>query len=263
MYTPNGGLFTATNFPLTDYLAFAYKITSFQVQTQVSGLPKWAAMDRFDIQARAEGNPMKDQMRLMMQALLGDRFKLVIHYETRRLPVFALVLDKPGKTGPQLQPYPDGSPCDPSIPTGTNSAPGPRQPVAGGFPAICGGYAAMQASVPGRVRTGARNVTIQIIADQFPGLGNGVDRPVVDQTGLIGKFDFWLEWTPELNGPVPPGSTFQPDPTGPTFQEALKQQLGLKLNSQTGPVDVLVIDRIEEPSPNWRRCFQLVREVKW
>ena len=71
MYTPNGGLFTATNFRLTDYLAFAYKITSFQIQTQVSGLPKWAAMDRFDIQARAEGNPTKDQMRLMMQALLG------------------------------------------------------------------------------------------------------------------------------------------------------------------------------------------------
>ena len=173
----------------------------------------------------------------------------MIHYETRRLPVFALVLDRPGKTGPQLQPYPDGSPCDPSIPTGTNLAPGPRQPVAGGFPAICGGYAAMQASVPGRVRTGARNVTIQIMADQFPGLGNGVDRPVVDQTGLIGTFDFWFEWTPELNGPVPAGSTFQPDPSGPTFLEALKEQLGLKLLAQTGPVDVLVIDHVEEPSP--------------
>jgi uncharacterized protein (TIGR03435 family) len=73
----------------------------------------------------------------------------------------------------------------------------------------------------------------------------GTDRPVLDKTGLTGEFDFIIEFSPA----VPPGSNFQPDPNGPTFQEALKEQLGLKLDSQTGPVDVFVIDHIEEPSP--------------
>ena len=73
---------------------------------------------------------------------------------------------------------------------------------------------------------------------------------MLDQTGLGGAFDFTLDWTPQLNGPTAPGSTFQPDESGPTFLEALKEQLGLKLESQTGPVDVLVIDHVEQPSEN-------------
>jgi uncharacterized protein (TIGR03435 family) len=78
----------------------------------------------------------------------------------------------------------------------------------------------------------------------------GVDRPVLDETGLTGKFDFVIEWTPQFDGPPPPGVNFQPDPTGPTFLEALKDQLGLKLVPQTGPVEVPIIGHIEEPSPN-------------
>jgi uncharacterized protein (TIGR03435 family) len=74
----------------------------------------------------------------------------------------------------------------------------------------------------------------------------GIDRPVLDKTGLTGKIDFTIEFTPD----VPAGTSFQPDPNGPTFIEALKDQLGLKLESQTGPVDILVIDHVEEPSPN-------------
>jgi uncharacterized protein (TIGR03435 family) len=210
-------------------------------------LPKFVMSDRFDIEAHAGGNPTKDQMRLMMQSLLADRFKLAIHLETRQLPVFALVLDKTGKTGPQLQPYPDGTPCDSSQATGTGAAGGgPPQLVGGVFPVICGGYAGMPSSVPGRIHVGARNVTIQIIADQFPGLLNTIDRPVYDRTGLTGTYDFSLEFSPE----VPPGANFQADQSGPTFLEALKDQLGLKLESQTGPVDVYVVDHIEEPSPN-------------
>jgi uncharacterized protein (TIGR03435 family) len=247
MYTPNGGLFTATNYPLISYIAFAYKLGTFQLTALVPLLPKWAMSDRYDIQARASGNPGKDQMRLMMQALLADRFKLAIHTETRQLPVFALVLVKPGTTGPQLRPYPDGSPCDTSAPTGTNTIPqGPPAMVPGGFPVICGGYAGMQPSVPGRIHVGARNVTIQIIADQFPGLLNSVDRPVIDKTGLVGTFDFSIEFTPE----VPAGANFHPNETGPTFLEALKEQLGLKMDSTTGPVNVIVVDHIEQPSEN-------------
>jgi uncharacterized protein (TIGR03435 family) len=76
-----------------------------------------------------------------------------------------------------------------------------------------------------------------------------LDRPVFDQTGLSGKFDFRIEFTPAFNGPAPVAN-FQPDESGPTFMEALKEQLGLRLVPQTGPVEVLLIDHMEEPSEN-------------
>jgi uncharacterized protein (TIGR03435 family) len=252
MYTPNGGLFTAQNFPLLSYITFAYKMNTFQVVSFAKLVPKWVLSERFDIQARAQGNATKDQMRVMMQALLADRFKLAIHAETQQAPIFALVLLNPGKTGPQLQPYPDGTPCDASIvstPTATGT-PSPSGLVAGQFPQICGGYANMRPSTPGRLKAGARNVTIQVMADQFPALANDPDRPVFDRTGLTGTYDFAIEFTPQFNGPLPPGVNFQPDPTGPTFLEALKEQLGLKLDPQTGPVDVFILDQVEEPTAN-------------
>jgi uncharacterized protein (TIGR03435 family) len=75
-------------------------------------------------------------------------------------------------------------------------------------------------------------------------------RPMLDQTRLSGTFDFILEWIPEVQGPLPPGADIQPDPSGPDFQEALREQLGLKLESQKGPVDILVVDHVEHPSEN-------------
>jgi hypothetical protein len=83
-YSPNGGLFSATNEPVGFYISFAYKLDYLQLQFVVLGLPAWANSDRFDIEARAQGNPTKDQMRVMIQSLLADRFKLVAHYETRQ-----------------------------------------------------------------------------------------------------------------------------------------------------------------------------------
>ena len=107
----------------------------------------------------------------------------------------------------------------------------------------------MQPSAPGRVNLGARNVPIGLLAVSLTGWGN-LDRPILDQTGLSGTFDYHLEWTPQFEGPVPPGASFQPDPTGPTFLEALKEQFGLKLEPQTGPVDIIVVDHLEHPSEN-------------
>jgi len=246
MYRPAGGLFRASNIPLFSYIAFAYKMDTYQLMTFAKDLPSWTTSNRYDIEARAAGDSTKDQMRLMMQALLADRFKLAIRSEIRQVPIFALILDKPGKMGPQLKPYPDGTPCDPTASAGTNAAQGLPSIVAGGFPAICGGYANMPPSVPGRIHAGARNVTIQIMADQFPGFGNSIDRPVVDRTGLTGTYDFSIEFTPEL----PPGANFPADPSGPTFLQALKEQLGLKLDSQTGPAVVFILDHVEQPSEN-------------
>jgi uncharacterized protein (TIGR03435 family) len=246
MFTPTGGLLSATNSLLSQYMIFAYKLTPNQLESVMTQLPKWATTDRFDIQARVAGNPTKDQFRMMVQALLADRFKLAIHYETKQLPVFGLVLEKPGKLGPQIQRHPDDSPCSSAIPV-----PGSTPTVAGGFPEYCGAIAGMQASAPGRIRLGARNMAMAMIATSFsiPQL-SGADRPIVDRTGLTGKYDWVIEFTPQLNGPLPPGVNFTPDPDGPTFLEALKEQLGLKLEPQTGPVETIVVDHVEEPSEN-------------
>ena len=107
----------------------------------------------------------------------------------------------------------------------------------------------MPPSAPGLARLGARNMSVAEIEDTVAGYGayGGIDRPIIGQTALTGVFDFSLEWMPaQASGcPIP-----QPDTSGPTFLEALKDQLGLKLVPQNGPVDVLVIDHIEELSPD-------------
>ena len=119
------------------------------------------------------------------------------------------------------------------------------------MPESCGSLAAWPAAgKPGRVRVGARNVPMTMITTSMNVPFTGVDRPVLDRTGLTGKFDFVMEFTPQFNGPLPPGANFQPDESGPTFLEALRQQLGLKLEPQKGPVDVIVVDHVEQPSEN-------------
>ena len=250
IYTPTGGYFSATGIPLIGYIVFAYKITNSQMQFLSPQLPSWISADRFDIQARAEGNPTKDQMRLMMQSLLSDRFKMAIHHETREVPMYALILSKPGSFGPQLQRHPDSSSCSSELPPPSSSAPAPGPTTAvSGLTVPCGGITGLPPSAPGRVRLGARNLTMGFIAGSNTLMSN-LDRPVLDRTGLDGTFDFLLEYTPEVRGPLPPGVEFQPDASGPTFQQALKEQLGLKLESQKGPVDVIVIDHVERPSEN-------------
>jgi bla regulator protein blaR1 len=243
-YIPTGGLLSAADFPLATYIGFAYKLTYSQRELLRPQLPKWATTDRFDIQARTDRTTTRDQMRLMMQSLLADRFKLAVHTETRQLPVFALVLDKPGKMGPYLVPFSLDTPC--ASPPGSGGSPTPPAKDDGWF-APCGAVGARLVS--GRVREAARNLTMVEIAGDLPVASwPPLDRPVFDQTGRSGKFDFRIEFTPGFNGPAPPN--FQPDPTGPTFMESLKEQLGLKLVPQTGPVDVLVIDHAEQPSEN-------------
>jgi uncharacterized protein (TIGR03435 family) len=244
-FSPASGLLNARNFPLAQYMVFAYKLTPDQFRSVQSQLPAWASNTRYDIQGRAPGTPTRDQFRLMMQALLADRFKLAIHFETRQLPVLALVLDKPGKMGPQLQKHPDDVACSTAPPT-SNSGPPPT--VAGGFPENCGAVTPVKPSAPGRLRIGARNVPLETFSTIITPQLTGVDKPVLDQTGLTGKFDFVIEFTPKISGPMPPG--FQPDPTGPTFADALKQQLGLKLEPQTGPVESVLVDHVEAPAEN-------------
>jgi uncharacterized protein (TIGR03435 family) len=244
VYVPSGGHFAAANFPLYTYIAFAYKLQGNQEQALRAQMPEWVLSEHYDIEARTDGNPAKDnkdRMRLMMRALLADRFKLAIHSETRQVPVFALVLLKPGKTGPWLQAHPENS-CKTDPPPAANQ-------IAGQFPALCGGLLPMPPA-PGRpVKFGARNVTMPFIANQLTAMGT-LDRPVFDQTGLTGNYDFALEWVPAPVGLQLPGADLLSDPTGPAFLDAVAEQLGLKLVSQKGPAEVLVLDHVEHPSGN-------------
>jgi uncharacterized protein (TIGR03435 family) len=103
-YSPTGGVFSATNQSLLAYILFAYKVWASECPKLVDALPQWVYTDKYDIEAKTDNrNPTKDQMRLMMQSLLEDRFKLAAHRETRQAPIFALVLARPGRLGPQLK----------------------------------------------------------------------------------------------------------------------------------------------------------------
>jgi len=232
-YAETGGRLSA-DFSLLTYITFAYKLalTREQRQAMIAHLPKWVAEDRFNIQAKAaEASPTKDQMRLMMQALLADRFQLAVHFETQEIPLLALVLVKPGKLGPQLRPHSEGPSCDAAPPPGV-------------FPPKCH---VMILDV-GRVAIGAsRDTTMPLIAGALAPMGQ-LARPVVDRTGLTGSFDFTLEWSPDIP-PQAPGEP-APDAQGPSFQEALREQLGLKLEPTKGPQPILIVDKVEKPSEN-------------
>jgi uncharacterized protein (TIGR03435 family) len=246
-----GGRFTATNVPLRMLIRNAYQLQDFQIV----GGPDWLSTDRFDVIAKAEegagdafraaqsGEPSRGQ--LMLRALLAERFKLVAHTENREMPIFALVLARSdGKLGPQLQ----KSTTDCTGPAagrgrGQMPPPGPPQP---GERLPCGIRVA-----PGNMSVGGSS-----LAQFASSLGMFVGRIVVDRTGLDGTYDFNLTWTPDQIANRPPGAPdplvngVPIDPNGPSIFTAVQEQLGLKLDSQKGPVSVLVIDRADHPVEN-------------
>ncbi len=239
---PRGGVFFA-DFQLDTYIGFAYKLWLSPEESKAlkASLPKWAATDHFTIQARAAGNPTKDQMRLMVQSLLADRFKLAIHFEKQQMAVLGLTLVKPGKTGPKLMLHADGPPCD--VPA-EKLADRPAWKEGDVFPPYCNGTVLRQASHH-RYLLGARDTPMSLVAAALASLGRQ-GRPLVDETGLVGKVDYTIEWLPEPSA----GKEPEADAEGPTFLEALKEQLGLKLEPMKVEMDVLVVDHVEEPSEN-------------
>ncbi len=241
VYVRNGGYFSARGFPLSTYLMFAYKVIGNQAQYLLPQLPDWAKTDPYDIEARAQSDPGKDGMRLAMRALLADRFGLATHYEDRDVPMLAFLLAHNGKTGPQLQAHVENSPCP------TEASP-ESSGVVNGKPALCNGIFPLPPSAPGRLRFGGRNVTLAFLADTFSG---ALGRPMIDRTGLGGSFDFTLEFTAERTGAAaPPAGETPADDRSPTYDEALRDQLGIKLQSTTGSIKILKIDRIQRPAEN-------------
>jgi uncharacterized protein (TIGR03435 family) len=244
---PPKGLLTA-NAAVGNYIIFAYKIFDVTQMHQLSEhLPGWARTEDYVIEARAEGAPTRDQIRLMMQSLLADRFHLALHIESRPLPVYALVLAQPGATGPQLKLHPADTPCP--VPSNDATDAVPAKPAANAVPPPVCGMTTWRVGNQRHIRM--INVTMEQIAGLLDGvgtlLGDMGQRTLVDQTGLTGRYDFDLEFLPERIGA---SSSTDSDAFGPSVVEALKNQLGLRLVKQTAPVNVYVADRIERPSEN-------------
>jgi len=252
-----GGRFTATNVTLRMMIRNAYQLQEFQI----TGGPSWIADERFDIVAKAEtGDQMGDPFRaeqtgqpsrgqLMIRALLAERFKLVVHNEEKEMPIYALVPARSdGKLGPQLK----ASEVDCAAIVAAARARGGRGPIGpppdpgrGGPPPQCG------------IRIGPGNMAVggSPMSQVATSLSMFAGRIVVDKTGLAGSYDFTLAWTPDQMpgaGQRPPGAPEPPpiDPNGPSLFTAVQEQLGLKLDSQRGPVAMLVIDRAERPTEN-------------
>jgi uncharacterized protein (TIGR03435 family) len=235
--TEPSGRVNVTNMPLKEMIVLAWRIQPFQI----SGGPGWFESARYDISAKPEDGAKRTDIPLMLQGLLADRFQLKFHREAKEAPIYGLVLsNKDGKLGARLVAAKEGS-CTPIDPTRPPPPPEPGKPPSLG----CGGM------IMGR---GAVMATSVPLSQLPPVLSRILGRMVVDKTGLNGNFDINLEWTPDESqalqfqpeGPRPPPS----DAAGPTIFTALQEQLGLKLESQKGPVDMFVIDRVEKPSEN-------------
>jgi uncharacterized protein (TIGR03435 family) len=216
------------NATLKRMMATAYQVPVFQI----SGGPKWADSDRFDIEAKAE-DPKTGyiQLRLMMQSLLEDRFRLKLHRETRESSVYLLVATK---SGPKMTPS-----ADQTTPDATVSPSSPTEgPTRGGV-------------LIGRGLLMTNATTMAVLAKM---LTSELGRPVLDQTNLKSRFDLRLRWTPDaLSDAASPDGTDDPYASGtdlPGLFTALREQLGIEVKSARGPVEFLVIDSAEKPSPN-------------
>jgi len=221
--------FSAENVPLRELIRYAYQQPDFQLVN----VPAWAASERFDVRARTgDVSPSisagEAPDRLMLRALLADRFKLAIHAETREVPTYALVRSRR-----------DGQPGPARRATETDCA-ALKEASRGAPPVVNDG-----------LRCGFRNngtglfVANALDMSAFARFLSGqVQRVVFDRTGLKGEWDFRLTWTPARLQDAGAQSD------GPSLFTALQEQLGLKLDSTKGPVDVLVIDGVERPTPD-------------
>lgn len=216
------GSFTASNVTAHQLIIYAYRMRPFQL----AGGPGWISSDRFDIQARPPETAKPDNA-AMTRALLRDRFKLVAHTEVRpQEQIYALVLARPdGRLGPNIET---------STLNCAASQPGAVSP--------CGINSSINDTVGRMIGTG------QSMEGLVNALGSfGLSRMVLDRTGLNGGFDFELHWTPD--GLRSPSTPLQAN-DAPSIFAALQEQLGLRLESQRGPVEFLVVDSIDQPTPD-------------
>ena len=229
-----GGQFHAV-LTLHDLVQVAYGTPLALLPSQVIGGPAWVASERFEIVAKASGlanapSGGRDELQAMLRTLMADRFHLLIKRESRELPIFNLVLDKAdGNLGPRIH-REDGQ-CV-AMSAAVKEAVDPSR--------WCG----FRRFAPGAVS--ARGMTLDEFASGISTRAD-IQRVVRNRTGLAGKFDLDLEYTPDTGVPGDPQSA---PASGAGLPTAMKEQLGLRLESTKGPVDVLVIDHVERPTPD-------------
>jgi len=246
MVRPHGGGLTTENAPLRLLMQNAYGVQAFQI----SGGPSWIQSDGYNIEAKGDGKASHAQVLLMLRSLLEDRFQLKVHRETKELPVYALAVTR---SGSKLQQAKNGT-CVPRNPNEDlpplRAAPGQPAP---GYPCGRVGVSAESFGVRMQGETVAMPEFIRM-------LSMVVGRPVLDRTGFADTFDLRLDFTPDeavaglpraVGAGESGGTAAAADPAGPpNIFAAIQEQLGLKLESTKGPVEVLVIDHVERPSQN-------------
>lgn len=199
---------TLTNNPLESIIRYAYSVQPFRLE----GVPSWTQDERFDIAAKAAGPITDEQRRLMMRALLVERFRLKAHFETREKTIYVMTLARADKQlGPGLKPRPE---C------GTSQCPS-------------GGTGRSDSIM-------MRAITLATLANGMLSVVRG--ELVQDETGVPGVFDVEMSWRPE--------ASTDPDDARPAFVTAMREQLGLKLEPMRRPVEVLVVERIDRPTPD-------------
>jgi uncharacterized protein (TIGR03435 family) len=194
--------------------------------SQFVGAPDWLSSETWSVDARAEGNPTREELMLMLQSLLEERFHLSVHHESREMPVYALTV---ARNGPKL-PAPREGAC---------ATPVPGQPEPAAPPC---GRVRISMSREGTVMEGGKAAVSELARVLAIPLG----RPIVDRTALTGAYDIRLQFTDDASGDTSPNA----DATTSGIFTAIQEQLGLKLTSARASVDVLVIDRIERPTAN-------------
>ena len=271
--SPDPGQITYTNVSMKNLLMTAYNVKGYQV----SG-PAWLDGERYDIVAKIPKGATKEEFQMMLQNMLAERFKLKLHRESKDLPIYALVVAKSGlkmKESPKDEPAPDAANGGPGSGPGPNAGEPQIKIGKDGMPQMpAGGRGGrgmmMMMNNGGKMRLQANKQPVTAIAEM---LGNQLGRPVVDQTGLTANYDYTLEFAPEDSmhpmGMMPPpsspdgggggggggggmaGPSNSSDTGGPSLMTALPEQLGLKLESKKGPIDLLVIDGLEKvPTEN-------------
>lgn len=206
--------FVAKGYTLKFMVAAAYNVPP----RVIAGGPAWVDSDRYDILASTpgDGRPTLDQQMAMLRTLLSDRFHLAIHRESREMSVYELTV---GKRGARL----------------AESTAADAQPIL------------VNRVFPGRIQLPARNATMAQFASMLQ--RSVFDRPVVDKTGLTGRYDFDLEWTPDetqFDGRLPASLTTSGEK--PDLFAAIEAQIGLKLEASRSRVDIIVIDRVDRPT---------------
>jgi uncharacterized protein (TIGR03435 family) len=279
--TSPGGRYTATGVTVRMLIQQAYDLKDYQI----SGAPGWLSTERYDIVAKAETpNISREQLRVLLQSLLAERFNLKVRRETKELPIYALVVAKDGPKMPKSenQPGPGTDPQPPGVSkTGeAGAAPPIKMAGTGGAPIILSGVGPGGAGGMTAAGGGGGGGSIAVMSTSAGGKGNAVmkmgpgqinakgapmsflvslltmqlGRPVLDKTGLEGNYDITLQYAPDetqrgltVGAPEAPPSA---DIGGPSIFTALQDQLGLKLEAQKGPVEILVIEHVDRPSPD-------------